>query len=251
MLRKGVKSPQKGRSIVKVAISMCCLHDRFVLGELNNVSFLKYAASLAVDGVELCDQYLTNFGELEKVCQVLEETGLEVACYALTQHLEKPEALMRGIENGLQLGASCIRISEPFVGLPEILPYLEEAELTLCLDQGRLPLSIDSPYVKSTFHMADFFLLGERPHSKVGHVRASDLRLADSHEKSRSVRGQDGEHYVGSVLGLGLVEVEAIIRALWEQNYTGWISVDFSGLENPLFGLEASLKNLRHYLREL
>ncbi|NMA61410.1 MAG: sugar phosphate isomerase/epimerase [Firmicutes bacterium] len=236
---------------MKVAISMCCLHDRFVLGELNNVSFLKYAASLAVDGVELCDRYLKDLGELERMLQVLEETGLEVACYALTQDLEEPEALKQGIETGLQLGASCIRVSEPFARLPEILPYLEEAELTLCLDQGSLPLSIDSPYVKSTFHMADFFLLGERPHPKVGHVRASDLRLAESHEKSRGLRGQDGEHYVGSVLGLGLVEVQAIIRALWEQNYTGWIAVDFSGLESPLFGLEASLKNLRQYLREL
>ena len=244
---------------MKVALSVCSLRERFLRGELNNVSFLKYAASLGVEGVELCDQYgEVGFGELDEIRQVLAKTRLEVACYALTSNFEDIEIIKQGLATALQLGSSCLRLqgdqSSPkqvMQVVSRLLPYIEEAEVTVCLEHNGLATALDSPYIKSTFAMADSVLAGERPTSSIGHVLASDLRLADSHEESHSVLGADGRHYVGSVLGLGLVPVQDLVRTLWEQNYKGWIAVDFAGLENPLFGIEASLKNLRQYLREL
>lgn len=249
---------------MKVAISMGSLHERFLRGELNNVSFVKYAASLCVDGVELSDKYLPpDSQELAEIRRVLEETGLEVACYALTSDLWEGDALRQAIATGLTLDANCISLPggeatpEVVQGLNKVLPYIQEAGLTLCLEGGmpqgvaELIDRLDSPYIKSTFEMANYLLAGERPNSKIGLVRATDLRLASPHEEAQSVLGFDGQHYVGSVLGLGLVQVQSLMQILQEQDYTGWIAVDFAGLENPLFGIEASLKNLRQYLREL
>lgn len=226
---------------MKIAISMCCLHDFFVRKELDSLSFIKYAASLVVDGVELCDCYLQNPTVVDELKQCLAESNLKVASYAVTLEPYDLARLKNEIKMAANLGADIMRLTQPIEGLKELIPYLEKLEMTLCVDGDKLPLDWKNPRIKSSFEMAESFLRGNKPDNRVGLVRANDVRFASG----------EGRDCIGSVLGLGLVEVASLLKDLCELNYSGWIIVDYSGAEDPLFGLEASLKNLRQHLREL
>lgn len=226
---------------MKVAISMCCLHDFFVRQELEPLSFVKYATSLVVDGVEICDQYLRNLGDLEELRQTLQETDLAVASYALTTEPTDLPSWQKEFEIAQQLGTSIIRVPSLGERGTQLIPYLEKLGISLSVDKGELPLDSPTPYLQRTLAMAEVFLQGHKPSNQIGLVQANDLRLDP----------ENGGKYIGSVLGLGLVEVEQILISLKEQDYSGWLLVDYFGAENPFFGLEASLKNLRQYLREI
>ena len=144
-----------------------------------------------------------------------------------------------------------------------VLPLLQGKDFILAIENPEsvefqshhmveLLNQIDNPRVKVGFNMANSLVTGEDPlvalerlKDHVAHVRAIDVRLAHQDEKPQS------GSYVGCVIGLGLVPLQKLFQMLKSQGYEGWISLEFTGLEEAHFGTEASLKNLRQCLAEL
>ena len=273
---------------MKVAISMRSVHEPLLRGDMRIIDFIKYAASLAVDGVELDDAYLHGAGaDFTEIQEVLRETGLEVSCYDIDHQAEglKGKARQQALEKikaelviAKSFGARYVKIvggafdSSVTAGDVEvlilqlvdmILPALQGTDLTLVIENpessefhsehlARLLHQIDHPQVKAGFNMANAFVAGEDPRlaleylkDQIVHVRIVDVRLAYRDEEPQS------GSYVGCVVGLGLVPLEKLFAVLRAQGYQGWISLEFTGLEDSYFGTEASLKNLRQYLEEL
>ncbi|GEM_PF-1120701 len=273
---------------MKVAISMRSVHGPLLKGELSVVDFLKYAASLAVDGVELDDIYLLgSVPDYPQIQEVLRETGLKVSCYDIHHQMaplkgqERDEALGKikaELEMAEMLGAEQVQIVgevfDPAVTASEIeslilelvdivLPLIKGKNLTLAIEnpesaafQSRHMASLlqktNDPQVKVGFNMANSLVAGENPEAAlerlkdhIAHVRAVDVRLAHRDEESQSGM------YVGCVVGLGLVPLARLFSSLYQIEYDGWVSLEFTGLEEAYFGTEASLKNLRQYLDDM
>lgn len=273
---------------MRVAISMRSVHESLVQGNMDVIEFLKYAASLGVDGVELDDIYLRGADlDCAVIRNALTETGLKVSCYDIhhpmkaTQGQDRQAALAE-IKEELAvaelLGAEYVQIVgeafEPAVNASSVqalilelvemvLPALHNKIQGLAIENPKsaefqsqhmaaLLKQIDNPRVKIGFNMANSFLTGEDPElalhnlkDQIAHVRAVDVRLAHQDEEP-----QMGD-YVGCVIGLGLVPLKRLFRVLQAEGYEGWISLEFTGLEEAHFGTEASLKNLRQCLHEL
>ncbi len=273
---------------MKVAISMRSVHRPLMQGEMRVVDFVKYAASLAVDGVELDDVYLqgadVNYVEVQ---DVLRETGLKVSCYDIHHQLEPlqgraQKVALEEIKAELAvaelLGAHFVKIAGGTFGpniasqeveelvlqlVDMVMPVLLGKDLILAIenpasskfksyDLARLVKQIDHPQVKVGFNMANALMAGEDPEQalqdlqdQIAHVRVADVRLRMQDEEPQS------DMYVGCVVGLGLVPLEKLFRALRARSFEGWISLEFNGLENAYFGTEASLKNLRKSFAEL
>lgn len=268
---KNGKPERKGLNAVKVAISMRSLHRPLMRGELRIIDFVKYAASLGAQGVELAHCYLQAAkADCAELQAVLQETGLRVACYEIHQGLESPgvDVINAAVNMATSLRAHCVKIMggaiEPQQELVlrlvhDILPVVQRSQLTLCIENPKssgatseqmaaLLKQINNPQVKMVFNMANYLVSGENPatalerlQGQIALVRAGDVRLADPDEEPG---------HVGCVFGLGLVPAGKLLSFLSKQGYDGWISLEFKGLEDTFFGIEASLKNLRQYLSE-
>jgi sugar phosphate isomerase/epimerase len=54
-----------------------------------------------------------------------------------------------------------------------------------------------------------------------------------------------GNHLRGAVIGCGDIDMPEVIRIIKASGYSGYVSVEFEGLEDCRFGARASLANLR------
>lgn len=233
------------------------------------LSFLKYAANLAADGIEISGE--TRMNKLEPI---LAETGLEISSYRLQNSLVQPQGLNCIKEELLQVAeykVKAVRVSEgnndPMLveeekltatlrNLEQVLVWAEQLEITLYLEnQGssshlfrEVFSRIPSPYLEHSFHMANYFLQGEDPRvalgrlvSWVGQVRAGDLRL-----DLQSGEGFE-QAFQGVVFGLGYLPVAEMMKQLQASDYSGWIVVESTESEEAFFSIEASLKNIRQF----
>lgn len=271
---------------MQVAISMRSVHESLVQGEMSVTDFLKYAASLAVDGVELDDIYLED-ANITQIRELLAETGLKVSCYDI-HHGAKPlqpedrEAVLRKIKEELAvaelLGAQHVQIVgevfKPEVAalyvetlisdlVEMVLPALRGSNLILAVENpasvnfqshqlAELLRQIGDPQVKIGFNMANSLVAGEDPEGALERLKEhiAHVRAVDVRMADRDEEPQSGS-YVGCVFGLGLVPLDKLFQVLQAQGYEGWIALEFTGLEEAHFGTEASLKNLRQSLAEL
>ncbi|NLL47746.1 MAG: sugar phosphate isomerase/epimerase [Firmicutes bacterium] len=273
---------------MQVAISMRSVHGLLLQEEMGVIDFLKYAASLAVDGVEFDDMYVR--GSHEKITElqdVLRETGLQVSCYDI-HHPTKPlqpqerETVLESIKEELAvaklLGAQYVQIVgevfEPEVVASDVeqlildlvemvLPAIHGSGLTLTVENpasanfqshqlAQLLERIGDPQVKVGFNMANSLVAGEDPLEAAECLKdhIALVRAVDVRLAHQDEEPQSGI-YVGCVVGLGLVPLKKLFQALQAQGYEGWIALEFTGLEDAHFGTEASLKNLRQSLAEL
>ncbi|MCK9524643.1 MAG: sugar phosphate isomerase/epimerase [Limnochordia bacterium] len=273
---------------MKVAISMRSVHESLLQEEMGVVDFLKYAASLAVDGVELDDIYLQGSGvSFTEIRNLLTETGLKVSCYDIhhpmkpLQTKEREQALGR-IKEELAvaelLQAQHVQIVgevfEPSVVARDVetlildlvemvMPFLRGKELVLAIENpsseqfqshqvANLLERINDPQVKVGFNMANSLVAGEDPVGALERLKdqIAHVRAVDVRLAQLDEEPQNGS-YVGCVIGLGLVPLKKLFQVLQAQGYKGWIALEFTGLEEAYFGTEASLKNLRQSLAEL
>ncbi|HBN96608.1 MAG TPA: hypothetical protein DDZ66_09935 [Firmicutes bacterium] len=273
---------------MQVAISMRSVHEALLQGEMSIIGFLKYAASLAVDGVELDDIYLQGADvNCTEIKEILTETGLKVSCYDIHHRMEplrwqEHEKALEKIKAELAvaefLGAEYVQIVgeafDPTVSAKDVetlilelvdmvLPALQGRDLMLAIENPEsaefqshhmagLLKQIDNPQVKVGFNMANSLVAGEDPEVALERLKdhIAHVRAVDVRLAHQDEEPQNGG-YVGCVIGLGLVPLKKLFQVLKAKGYEGWISLEFKGLEEAHFGTEASLKNLRQSLVEL
>ena len=157
------------------------------------------------------------------------------------------DTIKRGVEVGAELGTKIIRVfggdvsegvsveeGERWIteGLGAAAEFAETHDVHLCLENHgllvghsdqvyRVLSDINHPHLASTFDMGNFLLAADKPLEAldtlapfIRHVHAKDFRLPADDEVKQAYKGTDGSAYVGSVLGLGLVNVAQIVKEL-------------------------------------
>lgn len=171
--------------------------------ELDIPGFVRECKRLDVDGVELLDYFWKDrAAEAPLVVAALEETGLSVGVYSVSNNLVKVDAaeradqvnvIRKGVDSAVEFGAKVVRVfagnenegisfDQAFGwitdGLKEAAHYAVESGVTLALenhgklagrsDQVRAILeSVNSPGLRANPDTGNFLLVHQPPHEAV------------------------------------------------------------------------------------
>ncbi len=182
--------------------------------------------------------------------------------------------LKHGVDVALELGVRLMRVfsgshrkgysSEQGMewiidGLTAGAAYAEQHGVTLALenhglfagrsDQVRSIIEqVNSPALRANLDTGNFLLAGQNPLEAaqdlaelVDLVHLKDFGHAAPDQRGEVFRSLDGKTFTGTVLGEGLVELEAIIATLDEAGYRGWLSLEYEGPDPLSVGVPQSL----------
>jgi len=192
--------------------------------------------------------------------------------------------IRRACENALYFGAPVVRVFAGnlaegrdyaeardwiVAGLQEAAAFAEQRGVRLALEnhgliagKGRqvkeLIEAVASPYLGSTFDAGNFLLVEDTPEEAIHellpniyHVHFKDFREAPDDYEGHTFAGLGGIRLVGTIAGEGKVNLDYILRTLHRAGYDGWLAVEFEGPEEPKYGTEQSLKNMRRVIASL
>lgn len=184
---------------MKISVSMYSLNRTIKQKNWSIADFIHYAKEVPVQGIELLDIYWENRQhEIAEVTRLIEENGLVVSAYDITNNFvkETPEERMdevRKVINGIyvakQLGTNIVRVfcgdAHEQISTEQSLEYIvegftqcaetaEKEQVYLAIENhgllsGRseqiqdIIQKINSPYVKATFDTGNFLLVHEEP----------------------------------------------------------------------------------------
>ncbi len=218
---------------MKLGISMYSYHAAYRRGQMDIPWFIQEAKRLGADGVELLDSYWRDpAAELPEVLAALQDTGLPVGVYAVTNDFVKETDAERaaevkkitdGVDYARQFGAQVVRVlagnAAPehtyeqcllwiIAGLKEASAYAYAQGVTLALENhGRLAgrseqvqiilNAVASPALKANTDTGNFLLVHQASHLEVA---ALATRAAMVHFKDFKVvpDSYPGAAYVGT-----------------------------------------------------
>ncbi len=115
--------------------------------------------------------------------------------------------------------------------------------------------NVNSPNILSTLDTGNFLLVDENPNDAVTkvkqyvvHVHFKDFIKMSSDYDGPAFKSLSGNKFLGTVAGEGNVDLNHVISELKNVGYTGWLSVEFEGTEDPKVGTEKSVSNLKKLL---
>ena len=124
--------------------------------------------------------------------------------------------------------------------------------------------AVDHPNFAVTLDMGNFLCLDQDPvaavqrlaplativHAKDFHVRQGDRRTfgAATDAAASWFATPVGIDLQGAILGHGRIDVPAQLAALRASGYSGWISLEFEGVEEPTLGIRRGLQYLKEQL---
>lgn len=193
---------------MKTCVSMWSLVPLVRSGEVDTVSFVKYAASVRAQGVELLNIFWKDRDrEIPLVRQALADAGLTVAVYDATNDFSRQDPAERAaqvtrvkedVDVALELGTDTVRVFAGDLrdgirfetcldwivsGLQECASYAASRGVTLTLENhGKLAgrssqvaeilRLVGSPALKVTIDTANFLLVDEDPNAAIRAVAA-------------------------------------------------------------------------------
>jgi len=248
---------------------------------------LELTHELGMEGIDFVTLSDTDPRELRAMA---EDLGITVACYTFfcgfntpdaAQRLEAVDAAKREIDNALALGTKTIMVVTPgkpdqareesrryyVAGLGAIADDVQAAGLTLTVEN--FP-GADSPFVTAN----DFFLaqheipslrltfdsgntlMGEDPAASyarcapfVAHAHFKDWYLTDA---GQGRQGLDGRYYGSALIGEGIVDHRAVLTAMKQAGYDGFINIEYEGNEyTPADGVRKAVAYLQDLMSEL
>lgn len=241
-------------------------------------------------GLEAVDVVTLSGLEASEWRRMLDDHGLRAACHTFFADLNHPEArgrqagvdeVRRGLEAAAILGAPCVMVVTPgravtpreesrrsyLAGLREVAEEAESAGIVLTVEN--FP-GADSPFVT-----ADDFLeglrelpglrltfdsgnaaTGEDPAQSFSrcaqyavHAHFKDWRLA---EPGQGMLGLDGRRYQAALIGEGILDHRAVLRAMHAGGYRGYIDIEYEGNEyTPEVAVRRALEYLQTALAEV
>lgn len=171
-------------------------------------------------------------------------------------------SLRQGVDVAARLGAPLLRVfsgdllpgyslDEGFAWVTDSLAsgadYAGRQGITLVLENhghiaGRseqvrsIIESVASAALRANLDTGNFLLVGEDPVEAaavladlVALVHLKDFTRAVADETGHVYQGLDGQNYTGSIIGEGLVDLNAIHGILARQGYDGWLSLEYEG----------------------
>lgn len=181
--------------------------------------------------------------------------------------------LKQGVDTASELGVSLMRVFSgnhregysPERGMTWIIEglaagaaYAARNGITLALENhglfaGRseqvrnIIEQVNSPALRANLDTGNFLLAAENPLAAVKNlvdlaalVHLKDFRYAESDQTDHVFKSLDGKRLVGSALGDGQVDLEAVIATLDKADYRGWLSLEYEG-PDPMSGVPQSL----------
>ncbi|TVR59497.1 MAG: sugar phosphate isomerase/epimerase [Spirochaetaceae bacterium] len=125
----------------------------------------------------------------------------------------------------------------------------------------KLVAGVDHPNFGILVDMGNFLCADEDPTHAVGRIApfASHLHAKDFHVKAGTepdpgrgwFRTRGGNYLRGAIIGHGVVPVRQCLEIMKRAGYTGTVSIEFEGIEDPVLGLSIGLENLKRYLAEI
>jgi sugar phosphate isomerase/epimerase len=85
----------------------------------------------------------------------------------------------------------------------------------------------------------------------VFHVHVKDMLYRSGQEVSPGRgwgRTRGGNYFKGIILGHGSTPLVPALRILKRENYQGYMNIEFEGGDNPDYGLEVSVENMRRFM---
>ncbi|MCK9524714.1 MAG: sugar phosphate isomerase/epimerase [Limnochordia bacterium] len=130
-----------------------------------------------------------------------------------------------------------------------------------CQDSERvekLVNGVDHPNFGILLDMGNFLVVDEDPTEAVGrlmpytfHVHAKDFHVKSGNEPSPGqgwFLSRGGNYLRGAILGHGEVPILQVLRIMKNADYSGVLSIEFEGMEDPLKATPIGLENLKHYV---
>ncbi len=279
---------------MKLAVSMWSLVSYAKANRIDAPAFVRYAATIGADGVELLDVFWRDKErELPEVQAAVRHSGLAVSAYAIGNDLVHPDARERtrqvqsirdGVDTARRLGTQLLRVfsgsEKPGVavedgvrwivdGLRAGAAYAAEHQVTLVLENHglfagradqirRIIEEVDAPALRANIDTGNFLLVNQDPvraardlAALAAYVHLKDFRaLGHDEHVAEAYTGLDGARFVGMVIGAGDVQLGAVLGALRDASYDGWLSIEYEGTGDAKEGLEQSVRATRALMRE-
>jgi len=117
--------------------------------------------------------------------------------------------------------------------------------------------AVGSPALRANIDTGNFLLVNQNPTEAAQELAAlaalvhlKDFRRARPDETAHVYKALDGAPFTGAVVGQGEVDLAAIIKILDNAGYTGWLSLEYEGGDDPLtVGVPQSLQAAQKLLR--
>ncbi len=256
------------------------------LGEWNKtkdiVKLCRLTRKLELEAIDWITTYGTAPAEVKKIC---DDFGLKTACYTFFSDINFPDRKSRqpgidkikeGIETALILGTDKIMLpltgkegltrqesrKNCIEGLKDAVEIGKKNGVTVTVEhfpQDSAPFVISSdvneaikeiPQLRVTYDAGNMLTGGENPVD--GYLNSKDY-IVHAHFKDWEPAGKEGRHgadgkyYKAALTGEGLLDYPAIIKAMAENNYGGYINFEYEGKTyTPEEAMRKALKYFKH-----
>ncbi len=166
----------------------------------------------------------------------------------------------RGFDDALPILIEGCRVITEFAADLGIKTMVENHGY-FCQDSERvekLVNGVDHPNFGVLLDMGNFLVVDEDPTEAVGrlmpytfHVHAKDFHVKSGNESSPgqgwfSSRG--GNYLRGAIVGHGEVPIVQVLKIMKNAKYSGVLSIEFEGMEDPLKAIPIGLEDLKRYV---
>lgn len=130
-----------------------------------------------------------------------------------------------------------------------------------CQDSERMEKlvnGVDHPNFGVLLDMGNFLVVDEDPAKAVGrlmpytfHVHAKDFHFKSGNEADPGqgwFSTRSGNHVRGAIVGHGVVPIVQCLKIMKKANYSGVLSIEFEGMEDPLRAIPIGFENLQRYV---
>lgn len=273
---------------MELSVSAWCLQKKLYSKEMNILDFVNYCHENGVNNVELLDCFFDN--NIEATLALVNSYGMSVSSYSIGNDFvhkdpKKREAeidyVIASIDTAISLNTKFLRI---FCGdvkegitfeegktwileaLKKTAKYAEAKKITMVLenhgflagksDQVKEILeTVNSPYLKSNSDVGNFMLVEENPLDAVkklkdhlGFIHFKDFK--DVGEEASVYKSISDKHFEGMILGKGDVPLKDIVNYLRSISYNGYLSIEYEGIDEPIFGTTESIKYAQAILKK-
>ncbi|MGI5899056.1 MAG: sugar phosphate isomerase/epimerase family protein [Christensenellales bacterium] len=202
----------------------------------------------------------SEIDRVKRQVDIAAELGVKLVRHDASSGFPPGERALKSFDDALpRLAQGCFQVSEYAAGMG--IKTMVENHGFFCQDSERVQKLISQtahPNFGWLVDIGNFLCADEDPAVAVAiaaphafYVHAKDFHIRSGMLPSPGkgfFRSRAGNYLRGAIIGHGEVPVPQCLSILFKAGYSGPVSVEFEGLENPMTGLEIGIENLRRYI---
>ncbi|SHO43060.1 sugar phosphate isomerase/epimerase family protein [Anaerocolumna xylanovorans] len=273
---------------MKLSVSAWSLQEKLFGQEITICDFIHYCHRNGIRSVELLDCFIKGESDIREITELLARLDMEVSAYSIGNDFVLPDSgernkqveyLKKSMDLTRKLGSSRMRVfggsekegiaseyAEDWIVecFQKAAPFAEEKGITMVLENHglitgkseqikRVIERVGSKALKANADVANFILANENSldavkalYDQIGYVHLKDLKRVNGEEGYTAL---DGSVYQGVVLGCGDVPIAQTILYLKEKGYSGYLSIEYEGLGDPMKDTSECIEYLKNAVR--